>query len=95
MLRAGTYVIGMPCPIASLRAILRNVKSAVRAEPPMARRSTFTMRCSIGALQSSLSRGTFQLAAMPLAVIDAQRIRGEAIAPSDRQRGGAIEPAAE
>ena len=46
VLRAGTYVTGMPWPIASSVRSFGTAMSAVSAEPPMARRSSRTVRWS-------------------------------------------------
>ena len=94
-LRAGTYVIGMPCPIASSRAVLRDIQFGRQRRAADGAEIDFHDTMLHGALQSSLRRGTFQFAAMALTIIDAQRVGGETIVPGDRQRGRTIEPAAE
>ena len=56
VLRAGTYVTGIPCAISVSDRFFGTSTSSVSAEPPKTRKSIFAMRCSFAPSESATRR---------------------------------------
>ena len=69
--------------------------SAVSAEPPNARRSMSTTTWLATPAAARDSRGGLELDLVALAVAEAERVDGEALALGDREHGGRVEAAAQ
>ncbi len=93
VLRAGTYVTGMPPPISSARSCLGTSMSAVSADPPKARRSISVTTWRFDAQRLRDARGEVELARVALAVAEGERVRLVALGARDRERRGRVKPA--
>ena len=91
VLRAGTYVTGIPAPPCSGTAMLLSVN----AEPPNTSSDTCSSRCASGTQRRRDAPRRGELRAMPLAVVERQRMALVAARARNRERRRRIEPAGE
>ena len=93
--RAGTYVAGMRAPISASGVSFGTATSAVRAEPPKARRSRSHDHVPPDAEPLGHPPGRLELDRVPLAVAHAEGVHVEPLVQRDRRGGGRIHPAAQ
>ena len=91
MLRAGTYVTGIPAPPCSGTAMLLSVS----AEPPNTSSDTCISRCAAARNDADTRRAAASSDAMPLAVVERQRMALVAARARNRERRRGIEAARE